>query len=286
MDISIIIVSWNVKNKLKDNLAALFRSEGGFSYEILVVDNDSKDGTAKMIAHDFPQVKLIANRENLGFAKANNQGIREATGSYVLLLNPDMLVFPETLRNILKWADNHPLAAVAGCRLIDERGSLIKHVRRFPTIWDQLAIVFKIPHLFPRILNKYIKEDFDYEKSQAVDSIRGGFFLMRRNTLEKIGSLDERFFVWFEEVDYCRRVYQGGLQVWYTPYAECIDYVGQSFKQVDRSTAQYYFRDSMLKYFHKWHPFWQYYCLKTAWIFGILLTKIAKLLSIDSNVKT
>mgnify|MGYP003394614602 CR=1 FL=1 len=205
MDLSIIIVSWNVREKLKDNLRALFESQG-VSFEVFVVDNNSADGTVEMVKKYYPQVKLIPNRENLGFAKANNQAIKEASGRYVLLLNPDMRVFDDTLSNMLSWMDHHEKAWVAGCRLIDESARIVNQVRRFPRLADQLAIVLKIPHLFPRVLNNYLRSDFDYLKSASVDSIRGGFFMIRGQAIKKVGLLDERFFLWFEEVDYCRRV--------------------------------------------------------------------------------
>lgn len=287
MTISIIIVSWKVKEKLRENLKAIFNSENGdFNYEVFVIDNNSADGTAEMIKKEFPQVKLIANEKNLGFGRACNQGIRVASGSYILLLNPDMRIFPETLKNMVGWMENHKEAAIAGCRLVNEEGKIIKHVRRFPTVWDQLAIVLKLPHLFPKALNKYLRSDFNYNQAAKVDSIRGGFFMIRSDAIDKIGLLDERFFLWFEEVDYCQRAKNAGLEVWYTPIAECVDFVGQSFKQVKRGTAQKYFRDSMLKYFKKWQPQWQYYLLKIAWPIGRFLTWVGGVLKMKSKART
>lgn len=286
MDISIIIVSWKVKDRLKENLAALFASSREISFEVFVVDNDSGDGTAEMVKAEFPEVRLIANDENLGFASANNQAIRQARGEFVLLLNPDMRIRPDTLRNMVDWMRANPQASVAGCHLVRETGETIRQIRRFPTVWDQLAIVLKLPHLLPKILDRYIVADFDYAKPVKVDSIRGGFFMMRRETLEKVGLLDERFFLWFEEVDYCRRIKEAGGEVWYTPAAECLDYVGQSFRQVRRSAAQKYFRDSMLKYFRKWQPAWQYWLLKLAWPIGILLALILEKAGVTSRART
>ena len=150
MDISIIIVSWNCRGKLKENLENLFQSKGDFDMEVFVVDNNSQDGTVEMVNKKFEQVKVIANSENLGFAKANNQAIRKASGRYTLLLNPDMRVYPDTLKNMLEWMDARPEAGVAGCHLVNEKGDTVSHVRRFPWLGDQLAIVLKIPHFFPR----------------------------------------------------------------------------------------------------------------------------------------
>jgi GT2 family glycosyltransferase len=275
-----------VRDKLRDNLTALFQSEGDANFEIFVVDNNSCDGTVEMIKNDFPQVELIANKENLGFAKANNQAIKQAKGDFVLLLNPDMKVFPSTLISMVKWMKENSGAWVAGCNLVDEKGETIKHVRRFPTVWDQLAIILKFPHLFPSILKKYIREDFDYTKQAKVDSIRGGFFMIRNDIFKKIGLLDERYFVWFEEVDFCREVYKNKGEVWYTPAAKCVDYVGQSFKQLPVGKKQLYFRNSQLAYFKKWHPIWQFLILKIAWVAGMLLTNIGEKLNIKSISKT
>lgn len=272
MDLSIIIVSWNVREKLRENLAALFKSEGDFEFEVFVVDNASADGSAEMVKKEFPRVRLIANTKNLGFAKANNLAIREAKGNFVLLLNPDMRVLPGTLKKMLAWMRQNRQASVAGCRLISGSGDVIKHIRRFPTFWDQLAVVIKLPHLFPAMLKKYLRPDFDYGRQAQVDSIRGSFFMIRRETLKKIPVLDERYFIWFEEVDYCRQVRESGGEVWYTPAAECIDYVGQSFRQVKRGQTQKYFRSSMLAYFEKWHPLWQCRVLKIAWAFSVIIS--------------
>jgi len=286
MDLSIIIVSWNVREKLRENLAAVFKSGGDFNFEVFVVDNNSADGSAEMVRTEFPEAKLIANAENLGFAKANNQALRAASGRYVLLLNPDMRVFPDTLENMAAWMDNHKEAALAGCRLIDEKGNILKHVRRFPKIFDQLAVVLKLPHFFPSLLDNYLMSGFDYAKEAEVDSIRGAFFMIRQETLEKIGLLDERYFLWFEEVDYCRRVKNAGLRIFYTPAAECLDYVGQSFGQVKRGRTQKYFQESMLEYFRKWHPGWRVFILRLAWPLGRLLAFIlGDLLRIKSRLR-
>lgn len=304
MDLSIIIVSWKVKDKLRENLTALFASSRAISFEVFAVDNNSADGTVEMLRNEFSEVhpvksspgegrdatfhgvKAIANAENFGFAKANNQAIKEARGDFVLLLNPDMKIQPDSLVKMIEWMRSNSQASVAGCHLVNEQGETIKHVRRFPRVWDQLAIILKLPHIFPKILDDYIVADFDYGKPAKVDSIRGGFFMMRKEMIQKIGLLDERFFVWFEEVDYCRRVKEAGGEVWYTPAAKCTDYVGQSFKQVPRGTTQKYFRDSMLKYFKKWHPVWEYSVLGIAWPAGMLIAWVSDRLGYKSKVRT
>jgi len=278
MDISIIIVSWNVRDKLRQNLEALLKVEGDFSFETIVVDNNSSDGTVAMVRENFPMVKVMANSENLGFAKANNQAIKETSGDFILLLNPDMAVHPDTLEIMLDWFRNNSQVTVASCRLVDVHGRNIPHARRFPTLSDQLLIVLKLGHVFPGLLNKYLNKNLDYSRPAKVDSVRGAFFMINRANYRKLSGqeslLDERYFVWFEEVDFCQTVYQLGGEVWYVPLAEAIDHVGASFSQLERLTTQRYFRDSMLKYFAKWHKPWQVKVLSAAWSFTLLFLKL------------
>ncbi|MFA5154991.1 MAG: glycosyltransferase family 2 protein [Patescibacteria group bacterium] len=270
MDLSVIIVSWQVREKLRANLSALLASAGDIRFEVFVVDNASNDGSAAMVKQEFPGVRLIENAENRGFAAANNQALRLADGRFILLLNPDMRVEADTLAKVLAWAQDRPQAVVTGCKLVGPGGQIVKQVRRFPRLFDQLMIVLKIPHLFPGVVNKYLCADFDYESAAAVDSLRGAFFLINRAAYQRIKGaaqpfLDERYFIWFEEVDFCRQVREAGGEIWYTPAARCLDYVGQSFRQVRRSQGQRYFRDSMLRYFAKWEPRWQHGVLWLAW---------------------
>lgn len=278
MDLSIIIVSWNVKEKLRANLQALLASKTDFSFEVFVVDNNSKDLSVEMVKTEFPEVKLIANNENLGFAKANNQAIKEASGDFILLLNPDMRVFPDTLENALGWAKRNPQAVISGFKLVNEKHEVIKQVRSFPTLFDQLMIVLKVPHLMPSVLNSYLLPNFDYEKEAKVDSIRGAFFLINKEAYKKISGLDkplldERYFIWFEEVDFCREVYRLGGEVYYSPAAKCLDYVGASFSQLKRGQTQRYFCDSMLRYFKKWESKADYFILKMAWRLLVVFIK-------------
>lgn len=285
MDISVIIVSWKVKDKLKANLESLMASSG-VSFETFVVDNNSDDGTLEMLEKDFPSVITIANTENFGFAKACNQAMKKVQGKYILLLNPDMQVFPDTLAQAFKWLEANAQAAIAGINLIAEDGKNIEHVRRFPKLLDQMAICLKLPHLFPHILDSYVPKDFDYTRSVQVDSIRGAFFLIRRSAFEILGLLDERYFLWFEEVDYCRRAKENNLEVWYTSSAKAKDYIGQSFNQISLSQKQSYFRQSMLAYFKKWHPYWQFCVINISWFISSCIVMIARGLGFSSRTRT
>ena len=283
MDLSIIIVSWNTREKLKKNLSHLFLSETRFSFEVFVVDNASSDGTARMVAEEFPQVNLISNSANLGFSRANNQAFKLAQGEYVLFFNPDMKVVHSTLDNMVQWMKLNRQATLAGCRLLNSKNLPVQQASRFPGLIDQLAIILKLRYFFPSILNGYLRTNFDCNTPQRVETIRGSFMMLDKKALKDVLSekrleqgqiFDERYFVWFEDVDLCRTFKEAGLEVWYTPAATCIDEVGASFCQLTRIKAQNYFRDSMLKYFKKWHSGLEVFILLLAWPFGLVLTAI------------
>lgn len=184
---------------------------------------------------------------------------------FFLLLNPDMRVLPGTLEGLVAFLrePRNARVGIAGCHLLDERGATVPHVRRFPRLPDQLAILTKAARVHPHVLDRYLVRDFDYSHEARVDSIRGSFFCIRRKLIEQIGPLDERFFIWFEEVDYCMRARQAGWQVAYTPSVACVDYVGQSFKQVRLYPKQRMFTASMLTYFRKHRPAWEWAALAT-----------------------
>jgi len=257
-DLSIIIVSWNVAGLLRANLASLPMAAAGLAAEIFVVDNHSSDNTVDLIKTEFPDVRLIANQENLGFARANNLAIRASRGRYVLLLNPDMRVRSGALKKMLDWLDQHPAAGVAGGRLLDAQGRNLPHVRRWPTLWDQSLIILKLPHLWPSLLDSYLCPDFDYSQAAPVDSVRGSFFFIRRELIDKLGGLDERYFLWFEEVDFCKRAQQKNWPIVYNSSCEIMHKQGQSFKKVKATKEQYLFNRSLFHYFRKHCSKWEY----------------------------
>jgi hypothetical protein len=257
MNVSIIIVSRNVRELLAANLDRLFSLATGLSYEIFVVDNASHDGTARMVRERFPRATLISNDWNAGFAKANNQALRLAQGEVCILLNPDMLVEPGALETAHRELTRDKTIGVLGLKLVGQDGKPVNSVRRYPDIWSQLAVLLALGRLFPKMLDRYHRTDFDYGVSQDVDQVRGSFFAFRRELLETVGYLDEGFHVWFEEVDYCRRVRANGLRIRYCAEASAKDFVGKSAGQMRRYDAQKIFSASMIRYFSKYHPRWQ-----------------------------
>ncbi|MDD2757781.1 MAG: glycosyltransferase family 2 protein [Patescibacteria group bacterium] len=259
MDLSIISVTWNSQEHIAEQIKSVRSGCQNISFEQFIVDNGSTDGTADLIARDFPEIKLIRNIDNAGFSAANNQAVKKATGEFLLFLNPDMRVAPGSLDKMVAWMRQRPNVGIVSCKLIDERGqvNLSALPRRLPGVWDQLAIILKLPHLFPGLLDKYLYQGFDADKEQEVDSVRGSFMLMRREVSDRLGwAFDPRYFIWFEDVDICRETRKFGLKIMYTPLISCVDYVGQSFKKRDTFWKQKQFTKSMLAYFQKWES-WQ-----------------------------
>ncbi|MEK7105263.1 MAG: glycosyltransferase family 2 protein [Patescibacteria group bacterium] len=273
--ISLIIVTWNVRDHLLANLEEIFRLACPLSFEVIVVDNGSSDGSAKMVRDRFPLVKLIQNDWDSGFAYACNQGLRVSMGEISLLLNPDMLLEAGTLEKTYELLTTDKTIGVMGVKLTTKDNQPINSVRRLPDLGSQLAIVFKLPRIFPKLIGRYLFEDFDYNRCQDVDQVRGSYFAFRRELLQTIGYLDEAYHIWFEEVDYCRRVKQAGLRVHYCAEVSCHDYVGRSFSKMKHLEKQRIFTASMYHYFKKWQPGWQAFVIAVCRPVGITLAYLA-----------
>ena len=253
MDLSIVIVSWNVRKLLKKCLESIFKNQGDLKLAVIVVDNASSDGTTEMVKNEFPQVALIANQTNLGFAAANNEGIKESQGDYILILNPDTEILKDTLPKTLAFARNLPRPGIVGVRHLNPDLTLQPSVRRFPTFWPLFLTASKLTKIFPQLpaLNYYLAKDFAYEKKQIVDQVAGSFMLLARPLLEQIGLFDENFFLWFEEVDLCRRAKTAGWPVWYLAETAIIHHGGQSFGQQLTLKKQKMFFQSAWRYLKK-----------------------------------
>ena len=253
MDISIVIVSWNVKDLLRKCLRTIYQSQHRLTVEVFVVDNASTDGTAKMVEQEFSSAVLITNKQNRGFAAANNQAIAQSTGRYVLALNPDTELTADTLQRMIDFMNQNERVGIAGCQHRNADGSLQPSVRRLPTVGAMLLITTKLAKLWPNApaLRVYLATDFDYQITQPAPQVAGSFLLMRRELIEKIGSFDERFFIWFEEVDLCRRAARAGWGGWYCTDATIIHHGGQSFKQQLAVRKQALFFKSAMRYFKK-----------------------------------
>ncbi len=255
MDVSIVIVNWKVKDLLRRCLASVYLETKGVSFEVYVVDNASGDGSVEMVLREFPDANVIANNRNMGFAAANNAAIMQAQGDFILLLNPDTELKDDAVAAMVGCMRRHPQAGILGPRLAGADGKLQPSVRRFPTLASQKLIMLKLHHVLRRFgpLRRYFADDFDYGKEAAVDQVMGAAFMVRKSLVREIGGLDERFFIWFEDVDYCKRAKDAGFQVWYAPVATVVHHGGESFGQAFGPTKQRYFNDSLRKYFAKHH---------------------------------
>lgn len=261
MDLSIIIVNWNVKTLLGNCLRSLqdaCQTAGMLTSEIIVVDSASTDGSPDMVRQEFSQVRLIASDENLGYAGGNNAGVAAAQGRYLLLLNPDTVVKPDALTQMVTYMDAHPDAGTLGPQLLWPDGSGQSSRRRFPTLGSLFWESTLLGQWFPqnRYLQRYHLADRPPAGPQVVDWVVGAAILIRRTAWLEVGPLEEDFFMYFEETDWCRRSAEAGWEVHYLPAAQVIHYEGKSSEQV-MATRTLRFQRSKLRYTRKYFgPGW------------------------------
>lgn len=276
LDLSIIIVSWNSEKWLRICLESIEKHTSDMKYEIIVVDNNSEDKSVKVALNDFDGIKVIQNKGNRGFAAAVNQGIEASSGRYLCLLNPDTKLVDRTMEQMLAFMDQNPQVGILGPHLMNEDGTTQPSVRRFPQLFDQLLIVLKLHHFFPdaNSLFKYYYRDFNYRDAQSVDQVMGACMMIRRDVIKQIGILDEHFFIWFEEVDYCKRLKERtDYLVFYFPGAHLIHYGGDSFDKVSSKTKQKWYLKSLRYYFRRHKKYFAYLIL-------LFFTPLSKLLGL------
>jgi N-acetylglucosaminyl-diphospho-decaprenol L-rhamnosyltransferase len=247
MQLSVIIVSWNTVEYLDQCLASIHDNPPSLEFEVWVVDNASNDGSAERVRQAYPQVRLLENEQNTGFATANNQAIRNCTGQYVLLLNPDTEVLPGALDTLLRYLDSHPTCGAAGARLLNSDGTLQHSCYRAPTLGRELADLF---HLFQ--WSRYNMAVWDLKQSREVDVLLGACIMLRREVLERVGLMDESYFMYSEEVDLCYRVRQAGWSIYWVPDARIVHHGGQSTRQAAPEMFLQLYRGK-LHYFRKNH---------------------------------
>ncbi|MEZ4828188.1 MAG: glycosyltransferase family 2 protein [Bacteroidia bacterium] len=235
MDLSVIIVNYNVKHFLEQCLLSVRKALRGLEGEIIVVDNNSVDGSQQMVKERFGEdVILIENRDNPGFSKANNQGIHIARGKYILLLNPDTVVEETTFRKCFDFAETHPDCGALGVKMIDGQGRFLpEYQRALPTAWVSFYKIFGLAALFPRNpkFGKYHLSYLDKNQNHEIEVLSGAFMWLRKSVLDKIGLLDETFFMYGEDIDLSYRVILGGYKCWYFAETQIIHYKGESTKK-------------------------------------------------------
>ena len=234
MDVSIVVAAWNVRHLLEQCIRSVYEQTRGVEFEIIYIDNGSEDGSVDMVKEEFPDIRIIENKTNLGFIKASNQGIRLSSGRYVLLLNSDTVVLDNAIMKTVHFADEHPEAAVVGCRVLNPDGSLQRTAFRF---YSTLKMVFRATGL-------YGWEDYagwDFDSVREVETIAGCFSLVRMSAIEKVGLMDEIFFVYGDDGDWCHRFLKAGWKVLFTPAAQIIHHGGQTTKKIaNKFTYQFF----------------------------------------------
>ncbi len=241
MKLSVVIVNWNVRELVRKCLDSLFLYASDIEHEIIVVDNASGDGSADMIAATYPFARLIRNEENRGFAAACNQGAAAAKGEYVLFLNPDTRIQEGALHKLLAFAAERPQAGCVAPQLLNDDGSVQPSVRKFPGPLFSLLLFFRLVRW----------HDEAYAEARTIEQPQGACMLVPRTVLTRVGAFDERFFLWFDEVDLCKRIRDTGYEIWYVPEARIFHHRGESFRQKPTSEKQKIFYRSFSQYLWK-----------------------------------
>ncbi|MCU0415196.1 MAG: glycosyltransferase, partial [Ignavibacteriaceae bacterium] len=234
MDLSIIIVNYNVKEFLQNLLQSIEKASSKISKEIIVIDNASDDGSVEVIKEKFPSLKLIENKVNVGFGRANNQGLKIASGKFILFINPDCIVSEDTFDKMISFFISHPDCGLAGCKILNSDGTLQLACRRsFPGPWTSFTKVTGLSNLFPnsRIFARYNLTYLDENKTYEVDAVSGSFMMIRKEVYDKVGGFDEQFFMYGEDLDLCYRVQKAGFKVYYVHNTQIIHYKGESTKK-------------------------------------------------------
>lgn len=252
IDVAVIIVNWNTRELLRQCLASVYQHTAGISFDVWVIDNASSDGSAEMVAQEFPQARLIRNAENVGFAKANNQALRQASARYYLLLNSDTVLQDNAVAQMVAFFDAQPTVGIAGTRLLNSDGSWQASFDDFPrTPLDMLRDKFS-PSRRMRWENRLLRRDVS--TNFAVDYLIGAVFMIRRDTMQQIGLLDEAFFMYAEDIDWCYRAAQAGWAIYYLGELAVYHYNrGSSQKSPEQARRLQRLRDESLLRFYRKH---------------------------------
>lgn len=277
IDLSIIIVSWNTSTVLAQCLTSIYANPSRRSFEVLVVDNASTDDTVPMIHERFPTVHLICNTENVGFARANNQGIVDARGQYILLLNSDTVIVGDALDQLCDFMETTPDAGIVGARLLNPDGTLQESCYPEPTVARELWRLFHLDIL--HAFGRYHMDDWDTTAPRRVDVLLGACLLLPREVLSQIGLLDDEYFMYSEEVDLCQRVRTQGWSLYWVPAAVIVHYGGQSTQQI-AATMFIQLYESKVLYFRKHHSRLSVYLYKFILVLAALTRLVLSLFAL------
>jgi GT2 family glycosyltransferase len=260
MDLSIITVPFKCKDAIDVTLDAAYNSRTQYKYEFLILDNDSQDGTVEMIREKYlsnPEIsaktQLIENGANLGFGVANNIGMKLAKGDYILLLNSDTKVDPDNLEVMVNFMKSRPDVGLATCKLVMTNGEIDAASRRSePNLAKSFFRLFGLQYIFPKLFGGYNLLAKDTNVESEIEACSGAYMMISRACYEKVGGFDERFFMYGEDLDLCRRVREAGFKIWWYPKTSCVHYRGQSSKKTPQKML-YAFQNAMWIYYKKWY---------------------------------
>ena len=272
---SVVVVSWQVRAYLRRCLVSLAGELDKAAFEVIVVDNASTDGSADLVRREFPWVKLKALLQNQGFAQACNLGVQDSTGRYLLFLNPDTEVAAGFFSDLERTFIQHPEVAVVGGHLVNENGSTQASVRAFPSLWPLALDTLKFLNRYPKLAPHYLQAGFDYTVSQVVAQVMGACLAVRRELWEKLAGFDASFFIWFEEVDFCKRASEAGYKVWYESNLTLTHSRARSFSQLTYLERHSLYTQSLLHYVSKhlsYPSFIMLYILSRPWFVIAFIT--------------
>lgn len=253
VDLSIVIVTWNTRHVIEDCLDSIFANLGTLKAEVIVIDNASTDGSPELIAREFPQVKLIANEVNRGFAAGNNLGLRAARGEFILLLNPDTVIIGDVLEKGLDYARRSPTAGVIGCQVMESDTVVQRTCFRFPSSLHTFLWVTGLSAWFPRsrIAGRAAYGPWNRDDEREVDVVSGMFMLLRRDAVDEVGLMDEDYFVFAEEADWCKRFWDAGWRCVFAPVGRILHVDGGSKSTEQAAVKMYVEMQKNLLLFHR-----------------------------------
>ena len=270
IDVSVVIVNWNTKDLLHQTLQTLYKNTHGITFETIVVDNGSSNGSVDMVRKLWKQVKLIQLPENKGFTVANNEGFDKAKGRFILLLNSDTIVTPTTLPGMVRFLETHPDAGCVGCKHLNPDKTLQRSMDNFPSLLNDFLSYTELHRLqiFQPLLKKKFAWWSDYDKVREVDWVNGSCMMVRKEVIKQVGGLDEAFFIYGEELDWCYRMKKCGWKVYFTPKATIIHIGGQAMNRAaDKRIVLKY--KGQYRFYKKHYSIFQYISLR------IIVTVIA-----------
>lgn len=284
-DLTISIVNWNGKEYIIDFLKSIFQHTKDISFEIIVVDNGSRDDSIKEIQKKFPQVIIIKNQENIGYARAHNQAFKRSHGRYIVFLNLDMLLIEDSFSVLVDYMDQHPKIDICTPTLLYEDYTIQPNIKKNPQLLSQILILLKIHVLFRHCspMRQYLAQDFDYTKEQEVEQIMGACVFARRSIMNQVNGWSNEYPFWFEDLDLCKKVQLAQGKIMYIPKTKIIHFESKSAQKQLSLEKQKKFNRGLLLYFFKYQKFYEYIILYLLHPISLFLAWLVQLFKFKSR---